>query len=321
MSNTNQTKQTNNVVAPKVLTSSVWDIRANKYTKPKVNDRGGKSITILSKQTTSFLNLATPMMMTWGISDFVDEKTGVPDGKFSLSLNFPNDDYRNPSTDEFLQKLKDFESQILADAVENSESWWGEPINLTEAKFSFFPILKYSKIKDSKKIDTSKPPSIRIKVPFYDDKWGNLEIYDPKGTLIFPNDDPHSTPACLIPKLSHVACVIQCGGIWIGGKGWGITWKLLQAVVKVRDNVTIQGKCHIPLGLEFESSTLDVPMEIEEEETPKKISTFIESDSEGEEEEEVTAAVPEPPVIETPVAIAPEVMEPPVKKIKKIVKK
>lgn len=205
----------NNAAPPKVLTASEWDIRAIKYTKPKVNDRGGKAITLFSKQTTSFLNVATPMMMTWGVSDYVDEKTGIPDGKYSMSLNFPNEDYRNAATDEFLQKLKDFEAQILSDAVENSESWWGEKLNLDVAKHTFFPFLKYSKIKDSKKIDYSKPPSIRVKVPYYEEKWGNLEIYDPKGTLIFPNEDPQTTPACLIPKLSNVACVIQCGGIWI----------------------------------------------------------------------------------------------------------
>jgi len=31
--------------------------------------------------------------------------------------------------------------------------------------------------------------------------------------------------------MSNIACVLQCGGIWIGGKGWGLTWKMIQGVV------------------------------------------------------------------------------------------
>ena len=53
-------------------------------------------------------------------------------------------------------------------------------------------------------IDTSKPPSIRAKVQNYGGKW-NLEIYDNKLNLLFPNDDPNMTPIDFVPKLSKVA--------------------------------------------------------------------------------------------------------------------
>jgi hypothetical protein len=42
--------------------------------------------------------------MTWGISDFVGDD-GNSDGKFKLSLNFPNPEYASKDTDAFLQKL------------------------------------------------------------------------------------------------------------------------------------------------------------------------------------------------------------------------
>jgi hypothetical protein len=44
--------------------------------QPKINDRGAKSINIISTQSNRALHISTPLMMTWGISDFVDEKTG-----------------------------------------------------------------------------------------------------------------------------------------------------------------------------------------------------------------------------------------------------
>jgi len=187
--------------------------------------------------------------MTWGITDFVDEKTGESDGKYSLSLQFPNEEYSNKSVRDFLQKLKDFETQILNDAVANSELWWGEEMSLAVCKHTFFPFLKYSRSKESKKIDLSKPPSIRAKVPYYDGKW-NVELYDTKSDLIFPCEQAHLTPVDFVPKQSQIACVLQCGGIWIGGKGWGLTWKLVQGIVKPREIVSVFGKCHIKLSQE-----------------------------------------------------------------------
>lgn len=231
-----------------VVNVAEWDTSAIKYMAPKINDKGGKSISLISKQTNRMLHITTPLMMTWGISDFIDD-AGNSDGKYSISLNFPNDEYRTPATDEFLVKLKSFEQQILQDAVANSETWWGESMSLELCKHTFFPFLKYSKNKDTKKIDLTKPPSIRAKVPCYNGKWG-VEIYDTNSRLIFPSENEHVTPMDFVPKLSRVACGLQCTGIWIGGKGWGLTWKMFQCIVKPREVVTVYGKCHINLSTE-----------------------------------------------------------------------
>ena len=164
---------------PIVIDSSEWKTSAVRYMQPKVNDRGGKSINIISTQSNRSLHISTPLMMTWGISDFVDEKTGESDGKFSMSLAFPNSDYSTPATVSFLEKLKSFENQILDDAVKNSEAWFGEEMSREVAKHTFFPFLKYTKDKMTKKVDYTKPPSIRAKVPNYGGRWA-MEIYDTK---------------------------------------------------------------------------------------------------------------------------------------------
>jgi hypothetical protein len=234
---------------PVVIETSEWVPSQIKYMAPKVNDRGGKSINMISKQTNRSLHISTPLLMTWGITDFVDEKTGESDGKYSLSLQFPNEEYSNKSVRDFLQKLKEFETQILKDAVANSELWWGEEMALAVCKHTFFPFLKYSRNKDTKKMDLTKPPSIRAKVPYYDGKW-NVELYNTKSELIFPCEQAHLTPVDFVPKQSQIACVLQCGGIWIGGKGWGLTWKLVQGIVKPREIVSVFGKCHIKLSQE-----------------------------------------------------------------------
>ena len=324
-----------------VLNINDWSVPAFKFMAPKTNDKGGKAINIISKQTNRTLHISTPLMMTWGISDFVDEK-GESDGKYSISLNFPNEEYRSAQTDTFLQKLKDFENLILDEAVKNSDLWWGEEMSREVCKHTFFPFLKYSKNKDTKKIDHSKPPSIRGKVPYYNGKWG-VEIYDTKSNMIFPCKNDNLTPTDFVPKLSNVACVLQCGGIWIGGKGWGLTWKMIQCIVKPREVVSVYGKCQIQLSSEDRDtiekqvihddyvaddvvSGFKTPSSVPVVSTP--VSTMV-ADSDDETESEAvseTTPVPEPkpvvPVKKTPTPITETSTEPvPVAVVKKVVKK
>jgi hypothetical protein len=326
--------------APIVVDVNTWVPSAVRFTPPKVNDKQGKSINIISNQTGRGLHISTPLMTTWGISDFVDPTTGASDGKFSISLTFPNGEYANKNTNAFLEKLVAFEQAILNEAVNNSELWWGEKLTLEVLKYSFFPILKYPKIKGTKKADMTKSPTLSAKVPFYEkeNKW-NVELYSTTGNLIFPCENDELTPAHFVPKLSNVACVLQCGGIWIGGKGWGVTWKLVQAVVKPKETVSVFGKCHISLSEEDKVAMETDHVDPEDAAPPssQQISADV-ADSDDEEKPAPkklkvggsTASAPAPvPVVEKPVekpaekpapASAPE-EKPAAAPVKKIIKK
>lgn len=290
---------------PIVLNTSDWDTSAIRYMQPKINDRGGKSINVISTQSNRSLHISTPLMMTWGISDFVDEKTGESDGKFSMSLVFPSEDYTTPASSVFLAKLKAFENQILDDAVKYSDAWFGEDLSREVVKHNFFPFLKYAKDKLTKKIDPTKSPSIRARVPNYNSKWG-VEVYDTSSNLLFPCDNDNMTPMDFVPKKSQVATVLQCGGLWFGGKGWGVTWKVNQCVVKPQEVISVYGKCHIQLSTD-EISSMDAPVQANDADddegaplpatTPTVVDTNVEDSDEEEaeaEEAETVATEPEP---------------------------
>jgi hypothetical protein len=270
--------------------------------------------------------------MTWGIADFVDDK-GESDGKFSMSLNFPNEDYATEGTNAFLSKMKDFEKQILDDAVKYSDAWFGEELSRDVVKHNFFPFLKYSKDKLTKKTDYSKPPSIRARVPNYNNKWG-IEIYDTQQNRIFPSDNENLTPMDFVPKMSNVACVLQCGGLWFGGKGWGLTWKVNQIVVKPREVVSVYGKCHISLSSDEiqtmeKSSVADDEEERDDEVVPTKTVDVVDSDDEQEQTDdpevvEEPAPAPKKKVVKkkaAPVSETTEDEEPAPAPKKKVVKK
>lgn len=298
---------------PVTLKICDWEVENVRYMQPRVSDRGAKSVSIISNQTNRSLHITTPRMLTWGISDYVDEQ-GVSDGRFTMSIAFPSGDYETQETSEFLQKLKDFENKILDDAVKYSETWFGEEMSREVAKHTFFPYLKYSKDKNTKKFDYTKPPTIRAKVPCYNGKW-SVELYDTSHNCIFPSDNDNLTPFDFVPKKSNCACVLQCGGLWFGGKGWGVTWKLVQAVVKPPQVVSVFGKCHIELSQDdiskIEKPVLQVTDEDEEEEAvvEKKVVETVVEDSD---EEDAVEPLPE-------VVAPPDVVEP-VKK-KRVVKK
>ncbi len=266
-----------------------WAPRNSRFMAPKVNERGGKSISIISNQSNRGIYLSLPFMKTWGISTYTNEVTGESDGKYSISLSFPSEEYNTPATREALEKMRDFENFILDEAVKNSESWWGEPMSREVAKHTFFPFLKYPNVKDTKRKDFSKPPTIRAKVPFYDDQW-QVEIFNTKAQMEFPGDDG-STPADHIPSGSQAACVLQCGGVWIGGKGWGLTWKLFQCVVKKnQQSVSLKGVCNVVLD----------PSDMDVEESPAATSAAAVAAAPAPTTVFKAAAAPAPAVVASP---------------------
>jgi len=266
-----------------------WEPSALRFMQPRINDRGGKAISIISTQSNRSVYLTTPCLSTWGISDYVNE-AGESDGKFSMTLRFPNPDYETPDTKMFMEKLKDFESQVMEDAITNSEAWWGESMPREVLKHNFFPFLTYTKVEGTKKNDTSKPPKMKVKVPNYGGKW-SVEVYDPEQNRLFPSDNEEQTPVDFVPRNSEVKCLIQCAGIWIGGKGWGITWKLMQCIVKPPVQMSVFGKCHIALSdsdkqrIMAPKSEETTETETEEEVAEPVVETAVE-DSEDEEEPE-----------------------------------
>lgn len=282
----------------KSLNMNEWKTSELKYMQPKLSTVGSKTVNIISSQTNRALQITTPLMHTWGIADYTND-AGEHDGKFNISLNFPNVDYDTPATKDFLIKLKDFEQQILKDAVKHSELWFGEELEMSVVKHNFFPFLKYQKDKTTKKTDLTKPPSIRARVPCYDNRW-QVEIYDLNKNLLFPvEDNSNISPMDIVPKRSEVACSLKCSGLWFGGKGWGVTWKLDQCLVKPSELESTNGRCHISVdGLEEETETVfkpvAAPVVVETKEVVKEqpITEVDDSDDDAEAEEEEVVEAP-----------------------------
>jgi hypothetical protein len=263
-----------------------------KYTKPKVNSVGGRSVGIVNSKTSTVLNLSSPLMLTWGVQSFTDDKSGKV--SYDLALQFPNEGFETPATKKFLDNMSAFERKIKEDAITNSKEWFSKPKMTSDAVDALWtPILKYPKNKDTLEADTTRAPTIKVKLPFWDGAWKELELYDVDMRPVFPDPmNPALSPQDLIAKGSHIAVSIQCGGIWFANGKFGVTWKLFQAIVKPK--MSLKGKCHIKLDDEDKTKIVsqvvptDVDGDADGEDHHDNVSAVIEDD----EDDEPVAAVP-----------------------------
>lgn len=256
------------------------------YTKPKINSVGGKSIGIINGATKRSVMISTPMMLNWGVNVF-ENTNGT--NTYSFSFQFPRHEFATESTNEFLNMLKNMEEKILEDAVTNSKDWFGKAQSREVIEAFWNPILKYPKDPDTKEPDTSRSPTLKVKLPTWDGEY-KFELFDTQNNLLIPNEDGKS-PDTIIQKASNIACVLQCGGIWMANGNFGVSWKLFQGVYK--ENIQLQvgkGICHVPLTKEdmetSQSSDGETSSSTNENTTS---NTFVESDD----EEEETAPVQE----------------------------
>jgi hypothetical protein len=263
-----------------------------KYTKPKVNSLGGRSVGIVNAKTSTVLNLSSPLMLTWGVNDFTDDKTGKV--SYDLALQFPNEGFETPATKKFITNMAAFEKKIKEDAIANSKEWFSKPKMTADAIDALWtPVLKYPKNKDTLEADMTRAPTLKVKLPFWDNTWKELELYDTDMQPIFPDPmNPALSPKDLIAKGSHIAVSIQCGGIWFANGKFGVTWKLFQAIVKPK--MSLKGKCHIKLDDEEKTKIVAqvVPTDVDGDDGDHEhdnVSAIIEDD-----DDEPAASAPAP---------------------------
>ena len=270
------------------------------YGKPRVNTKGGKSISITNGMTKRVLMLHTPMMLTYGVNNRVNDDGTTT---YDMSLQFPRDEFANKETQDLKQMMADMEEKIIQDAFTNSRDWFGKKYNSIDVLRELWtPMLKFPKNKEDGSLDTTRAPTLKVKLPFWDGQ-AKFDLFDVNSRSIYPNEND-DTPDVLVQKGSNVYCVLMCGGIWFASGKFGVTWKLNQAIVKPPEAFE-KGKCYVALSPE-KKADYDSDGESPKTEPPKiELAASVPVP----EPEPVVESVPEPvpePVVEPPVESKPE---------------
>ena len=205
------------------------------YKPPKLNKRGGKNIYLQYEGHNLFLQF--PKMKTWGVNERIDEDTGRV--SYDFNLQFVSKDGKEGA---FFDAVKALENKVLDDASKNSKLWFGKTKMSREvAENLMYPLLKFPKNKETGELDFSRHPTVKVKLPYWDNKF-NLELYDMDKQLLFaPDSENERTPLELVPTGSQIKGILECAGIWFVGGRFGVSWRFVQG--QVEQPVRIKGFC------------------------------------------------------------------------------
>jgi hypothetical protein len=301
------------------------------YSAPKAHASGGKVVNFYNKFTKESLTISTPLILTWGAQEGMDQQKN-PTGKFTMALQFPNTDFPNPDCQAFLDSMRRLETQVKLDAMKNSKEWFGKVISsadVMEEKFNL--MLRHPKFKGTMEPDTSKAPTLTVKIPCWSGVW-KPEIYDEDGEGLYINGkvNSHLTPLEFLKPKTHVICLLQCGGLWFVNGKVSITWNLKQAIVQ-KPKASVEGCLLRPKAADKDKLKTLPPVEDVMEPDDGQVSTQV-IDSDDEADQPAPYSTPEP-VVQAPIsAPAPSsvVKEDPVStedtlevkpKVKKVVRK
>ena len=209
------------------------------YKAPRINKRGGKNIYVQYEGHNFYLQF--PKIKTWGVNERVDEDTGRI--SYDLSLQWTTSD-DGTKEGQFLKVLKTIEDKVLDDASTHSKEWFGKnKMSREVAENLMYPILKYPKDKKTGELDYDRLPTVKAKLPYWDNKF-NLELYDMEKKPLFGDGvETSETPLSLVPTGSFLKGIIECAGVWFVGGRFGVSWRLVQA--QVRQPARIKGFCMV----------------------------------------------------------------------------
>jgi hypothetical protein len=143
--------------------------------------------------------------------------------------------------------MEQLETHIKKSAIDNSKDWLNKSELTSDAIDDLWtPMLRYPKDKNTDEPDYSRAPTLKVKIPFWDGNFSNVELYNINKEKVFPIEGDDTPITNFIVKGSEIATIIHCGGIWVANGKFGIIWKLFQAVVKPK--TSLSGKCPIMLS-------------------------------------------------------------------------
>ena len=141
--------------------------------------------------------------------------------KYSVELSF-----QGMETDESLRKFHDnidaMDEFMIGEGVKNSMAWFKQKKvsrDVIEAKYS--RMIKTPTDKETGEVLTQYPKRLRLKIPYYDGKFG-CEVFDKEGNKM---EDPMEE---ILVRGTRVKAIIECVGLWISASSYMCQWKVVR---------------------------------------------------------------------------------------------
>ena len=160
----------------------------------------------------------------------VKGKDGIekPSYKYDIVLSLDKIN-ENPNMKIFYDKFTGWDEKFKTDGMKNSLNWLGKTVDDKKVIDTIYnPMLKYSIDKLTGKPSEKYPPNFKVTVPYNDGQF-DCKVYGPDHTKMDLSQ--------IQMQGAYVTAIIQCVGIWIAGKSYGCSWKLLQMKVEPKSNL------------------------------------------------------------------------------------
>lgn len=215
---------------------SVRNVDINNMSFVAGPSKAGRNPSITLKYNGQNLQLRLPNKLPCRLMTREGEN-GVTTYTLTLTLKGCDPYARERSSDsddigKFYNFLLDLEEKIIQSAIENSPKWFGKKRSEEAIRDAFKKIINVSADKiDGEYVPNGKyPPSIRVKIPVYDNKVtiDKEGIIDNTGNPIYVSPD---TLSAIFPNYSDVNLMVTGSVYVIAGGGFGVTWRMRAAQV------------------------------------------------------------------------------------------
>jgi hypothetical protein len=164
----------------------------------------------------------TPSMtLPYGMSAF--DKAGPV--KYSAEFSLRGYDEGGSKMQQFYSALERLDEWMIEQGVKNSKQWFKSDLSRDVIKAFYTPMIRISRDKDGN--PKPYPPTIKTSLRQKRDSQDfDVQCYDEKKQLYrgIPLEE-------LLVKGAQMTCLIQCTGIWFAGSKYGLSWKLVQALI------------------------------------------------------------------------------------------
>lgn len=199
---------------------------------PKINQNGGKNITVNYKQDsgTSMMMFQTPRMLSFGVNKWVDPKNPNAEPVCSVTFSFVGMD-QNSKLQEFHDAMNQLDEWAIDTAHKNSWEWLARKnLSRETIETNYTRCIKVPLDKETGE-PSGKPHSLKIKLKSNDSGYATT-FFDKEKNLI-----PSSDVDTVFNKGSHIRALIQCTGFWVAAGKFGLSWKIVQMVVEPRPGI------------------------------------------------------------------------------------
>ena len=208
-------------MASNVVLSSNFSTQKISFSQPKLLESGGKQAYV-NYDGGMFVVQTPDATLPYGMNVF--DKAGPV--KYSVELSLRGYQDKGSKMEAFYNMVAQLDEHMIDQGVKNSKQWFKADLSRDVIKAFYSPMIRFSKDKDGnvKPYPPTLKASLRQKrdsqefdVVCYDDK---REQY--KG---IPLEE-------LLVKGAVLQSLIQCTGVWFAGSKFGLSWKLVQTMIK-----------------------------------------------------------------------------------------